>query len=396
MSTRAGVGHSLATEPAVAGRDAAMAAMASLGGRSADACLVFATAAYDQSELIGAIRRVVGAARVSGCSGEGIIVGPDSHERDHAVAVMVIASDVLRFEPFLGKGLGEDSAGLARDLGCAIQTRGAKDAIGLWVMPDGIRGDHTEFLGALRESLDIPVLGGTAADGMRFERTYQYCDDEIASDSVAAVLIRGQGSLEFAVSHGCRPIGLERTITATDGSWIREIDGEPAWSVFKEYLAGDPEDLNADGIVHLCVGKPLPEDDAAGYAPYIIRTPMHLNHQDGSLYFPGGGMEEGQAIRLTRRDPERIKASARECAERILDRQSDRKPALVVQFDCAGRGRVLFGDCAAREIVHPLQESLGTDTPWIGFHTYGEIAPVNGMPYYHNYTVVLCALYDDA
>ena len=67
-----------------------------------------------------------------------------------------------------------------------------------------------------------------------------------------------------------------------------------------------------------------------------------------------------------------------------------------MQFDCAGRGSILFGSCAAQEIVHPLQEALGDTTPWIGFHTYGEIAPINGKPYYHNYTVVLCALYDPA
>ena len=36
----------------------------------------------------------------------------------------------------------------------------------------------------------------------------------------------------------------------------------------------------------------------------------------------------------------------------------------------------------------------GATVPWIGFHTYGEIAELGGQPYYHNYTVVLCALYE--
>ena len=54
-------------------------------------------------------------------------------------------------------------------------------------MPDGVHGDCTEFLDALRDALDVPhVLGGASADGMRFERTYQYRDGEIASDAVAA------------------------------------------------------------------------------------------------------------------------------------------------------------------------------------------------------------------
>jgi len=45
-------------------------------------------------------------------------------------------------------------------------------------------------------------------------------------------------------------------------------------------------------------------------------------------------------------------------------------------------------------ILHPLQEVLGTGVPWVGVHTYGEIAPIGDRPFYHNYTVALCAVYD--
>ena len=123
---------------------------------------------------------------------------------------------------------------------------------------------------------------------------------------------------------------------------------------------------------------------------------MSLDPDNGALFFPSGGLTTGQKIRLTRRDPQRIKASARACADRILNSKPGLEPAAVFQFDCAGRGRVLFGSCAAEEIVQPLQEALGKTTPWIGFHTYGEIAPLAGSLHYHNYTVALCALYDES
>ncbi|MHC4429553.1 MAG: FIST C-terminal domain-containing protein, partial [Planctomycetota bacterium] len=216
----------------------------------------------------------------------------------------------------------------------------------------------------------------------------------VANDSISALLLKGRGSMEVAVSHGCSPIGLERVITRTDGGWVHEIDGQPAWSVFKEYLDGDPEDLNAEGIVHLCIGQPLDAEAAEEYAPYVIRTPLSLDKGTGALFFPGGGLRSDQPIQLTRRDPARIKDSARACARRILDKQPDLEPALVLQFDCAGRGCALFGAFAAEQIVRPLQETLGTTTPWLGFHTYGEIAPINEQLHYHNYTVVLCAVYD--
>jgi hypothetical protein len=78
----------------------------------------------------------------------------------------------------------------------------------------------------------------------------------------------------------------------------------------------------------------------------------------------------------------------------VLEEGRGDEPALVLQFDCAGRGQALFGSRTAEHIVHPLREVLGTKTPWIGFHTYGEIAAIGDETHYHNYTVVLCALYE--
>jgi hypothetical protein len=49
---------------------------------------------------------------------------------------------------------------------------------------------------------------------------------------------------------------------------------------------------------------------------------------------------------------------------------------------------LVFGDQTAEIAIRPLQEAIG-DVPWIGFHTYGESAPIAGEPFYHNSTVVL-------
>ena len=213
------------------------------------------------------------------------------------------------------------------------------------------------------------------------------------SGGLSALAILGPVDIEVAVSHGCTPLGSERAVTKSQGGWIHEIDGQPAWNLFKEYLGDDSEDLNAEGIVHLCLGETLRQRDT-GDNPYVIRTPMQLDKATGAMFFPGGGLTEGGTIQLTRRDPDRIRSSALECATRVGASHPGRAPDLVLQFDCAGRGRILWGGSAADEIVMPLRRVLGTAVPWIGFHTYGEIAPIAGRPYYHNYTVALCALYE--
>ena len=46
------------------------------------------------------------------------------------------------------------------------------------------------------------------------------------------------------------------------------------------------------------------------YDPFVIRTPLQLDKPTGALFFPGGGLTEGRAIQFTRRDPDKIRASA--------------------------------------------------------------------------------------
>lgn len=393
-TTRAAVGRSLLDESIDAGREAAQQALAALEGRTPKLALVFASADHEQSELIAGVRSVVPAVKLAGCSGEGIIAGSESTEAMSAVAVMLFASERIQFDTFFIPDYAVDSAAAGRQLAARVNEQ-IEDARCLCVLPDGLQGNCTAFLNALQESLvrPVPVVGGAAADAMVFQGTYQYFDDQIASGGLVAVLISGAVDIEIGVSHGCTPIGLERQVTASEGGWIKEIDHQPAWKVFKEYLGDDTEDLNADGIVHLCLGEPL-RGAPVDYDPYVIRTPMQLDKENGALFFPGGGLTEGTSVQLTRRDPDKIRQSAAECAMSVLMSRDGRAPELVLQFDCAGRGRILWGGCAADEIVAPLRKTLGATTPWIGFHTYGEIAPIGGRPYYHNYTVALCAFYE--
>jgi len=371
-------------------------ALAGLGGESPELLLVFATADFDQHRLVEGVRAEAPAAQIAGCSGEGIISHGESREQEYAVAVMAVHSDSLEFISERISNYSEDPSARGAELAVQLKAQGVEDALGLLVFPDGLTGNCTAFLRALQAGLgdSMPLLGGTSADGMRFSQTHQYDRRGVSSDSISTVLIKGAGKLEFAVSHGCAPIGVERRITEASDGWVHRIDDRPAWSVFKEYLDGDPEDLDGEGIVHLCIGEQLTGPAAESYAPYVIRTPLQLDKQRGSLFFPGGSLESGQTIRLTRRDPDRIRESARQCAHR-LTAEHGRSPSLVMQFDCAGRGQILFGQSVSNEIVTPLQEVIGPRTPWIGFHTYGEIAPIENVAYYHNYSVVLCALFDE-
>ena len=395
MGTFAAVGKSNVRRAGPAGHEAAEKALGRLPAGKADVVLVFATAGYDQAALLQGVREVTKDTPLVGCSGEGVITQEGSDEGAHAVAVMAIASDKATFQTFRVEGYSKDPGACGVAIADRVREAGERRAKVLLLFPDGLTGNCTDMLRALKQRLPFPVVvaGGTAGDMMKLQATYQYCDGVVGQDSVAAVLLGGDIEAEVVVSHGCEPLGLERTVTRSDGTRVFEIDDQPAWTVFKEYLDGDPQDLAAADVVHLCIGEQVPGLARDGHGYQVIRTPLGLDKETGSLFFPGG-LAQGVTIQMTRRDPEQIRRSAIESAETLAARRPGRKVALMFQFDCAGRGRVIFGEHATKNAVAPIQEVIGRDVPWLGFHTFGEIAQLGAAPYFHNYSVVLCALYE--
>ncbi len=391
---RAGVGHSVLRDPVAAGRQAAQGAIAALGGGSADFALVFATEGYAHEALLGAIADALPGARLSGCSAEGVIAGARSHEREHAVAVLAVRSAAVAFRPFLVESYGRDPAATGRAIAAACADPAVGPLAAVVVLPDGLRGDAGALLDALEGALpgSVPIVGGAAADAWRYERTQQFLDRRVASDAVAGFAIHGEVGVRIGVSHGCAPIGLERVITRADRGWVEEIDGRPAWQVFREYLDAEPDHLDPEGVVYLALASTV--EGPAGSRTLVVRTPSELDPERGALFFAGGGLDAGVAVRLMRRDAALVRESARACAEDLAVAAGHAAPSLVLQFDCAGRGRLLFGERTDATILDPLRSALGTDVPWIGFQTFGEIAPVGGRARYHNYTVVFCALYE--
>ena len=80
-------------------------------------------------------------------------------------------------------------------------------------------------------------------------------------------------------------------------------------------------------------------------------------------------------------------------AEEITTQLGDNPPRLVFQFDCAGRGKAFLREQQKLGLLETLQGRIGPDVPWLGFYTFGEIAPVGEHNYFHNYTVVLAVIY---
>lgn len=378
----ASVGHSVTRDTRAAAQEAWR--HCTKGGLSPQFLLVLHTAGHDPSTVLEELHALAPDAAIAGCSAEGIVSQGRADEGDHALGVLAVESDVARFTTFLVEGYVQDSVAAARTLAAAVREADRGDSVALVLLPDGLGGDCSAFLSTLWAELPshLRVVGGTAADALRMEQTHQFAGGRVASGAVAAVLVAGAVRADTAIGHGCRPIGRLLTVTDVDDSgWIRAIDGRPAWDVFRAYLDGDPQDLRADGMMHLSVSREVDGEST-------VRTPLLLRKSDGALFFPGGGMSVGTRLRMVRRDADDIRASAVRSASTLRD---GGPPSLVLQFDCCGRGKQLFGHSTVERLIAPTQAGFES-VPWIGFHTYGEIGPVADAPLFHNYTVSFLAL----
>ena len=393
-TTQSGVAVSHHRDARTAGREAAERALAAAGIDRPDFLFAFSSVGYDQEAVVGSIREATGRAPLAGCSGEGIIAQGEADETPFSVGVMVIRSDEMRFRHGLVRGL-KDSRRAGRATAEALRGAVGADARALYVYADALTFNFDGFTGALEEELGLgrhlPILGGTAGDNWEMKRTYQYCDDQIVSDGLSWVLLSGDVRVVSAVKHGCVPIGVERKVTRAEGNVIYEIDGKPVLEVLKEYLVGDEVDEWQKTIVNLCLGFKAPAE-MEDYDQYLIRFMPAKDDANGSIMI-STEVATGSSIWMTRRDQEKIAESVVRIGERIRDGAAGERPKLVLHFDCAGRGKFVLRDQQKLQLLESLQETVGRDTPWLGFYCYGEMGPVGARNYFHNYTAVVAAVY---
>jgi hypothetical protein len=395
MGTQAGIGMSQHRNPLMASREAVEMALKSGEMERPDFAFMFGTVGYNQPALVKAVREATGGAPLCGCSAEGTIAGGQADESNFSVVVMTIRSDELRFSNGIATGLKMDSAGAGLTLAKAIQPELSPDTLALFLFPDGLTVNFDRLLTGLEGHLNLdhhlPLLGGTAGENWQMTRTYQYCNEQVVSDGVAWALLSGRARLVWAVNHGCVPLGIEHKVTRSERNVIYEIDGKPALEVFDEYMnAGERADWGTVSL-NLVLGFEAPAD-MDGYDQYVIRYIPAIDDETGAVTIPTE-VSEGASIWMSWRDYEKMVAGIDRLASQIKEQLGNSRPKLVFQFDCAGRGKRMVRDHGRSQLLDRLRQQVGSDVPWLGFYTYGEICPVGERNYFHNYTAAVTAIY---
>ncbi|MEO1620587.1 MAG: FIST N-terminal domain-containing protein [Cyanobacteria bacterium J06632_3] len=395
MGTQAGVGISHHRNPHLAGQLAAELALRQADIDQPDFVLMFASVGYPQQALVQSVRKATSHAPLCGCSGEGIITNGVADESNFSVAVMVIKSDEMTFQRGFSLGLSQDPLQVGQSVGDALEAHIHPDNQALFVFADGLTFNFDKFLEGLTSQVELnqslPIFGGASADNWELSKTYQYCDDQVFSDGVTWALLSGRTQLAWAVNHGCVPIGGRKTVTRAVGNVIYEIDGKPALKVLEEYLSSDEIDNWQRTVINLCLGFKAPSH-LKSYDEYLIRFIPTKDDETASITIQTE-VDEGTGIWMTRRDHDKISRGVENMAASLQEQLAGATPKMIFQFDCCGRGNVVFRNQQKVDLLNRLQQQIGSEIPWIGLYTLGEIGPVNGSNCFHNYTAVLTAVY---
>jgi small ligand-binding sensory domain FIST len=393
MTTAAGVGLSIETDPVTAARQAARAALGKAGVDRADWGMVFATGAHRPryAALLAAVQGTLGTERIVGCSAWGVLAGGEEVEGRPAVAVMAVRSDRIEATTLLAP-IGDDQGPAAaveigRRLGGDPRAAGGEAPGALVLLPDPLALRPDLFLNALaREVPGAPAIGAAASGDPKIEGTFQFCGRNVATRSLAALALSGDLEISVGITQGCQPLGEPCRITRGGSNLILELDGRPALEVLRSRLPAPLRDSLERLGGHLFVGLP-PDPDQARIEPgeYLVRNLIGADPARGALAI-GTTIKEGQPILLVLREGQAARDDLKQVLARLSAAPARPRYRFGFYFNCAARGRSLYGmpGIDAAYISGALD-----NLPIIGFFGNAEIAPLRGANHLFTHTGVL-------
>jgi hypothetical protein len=379
-----GVGHSTAPGAGAAARESVLSA---LGGRApavGDLVLVFGSASYDVEALHRVATIEAAPATVVGCTAFAAFT-QDAQVTRGCVAAHVPAGGAS-FGVCQVERLEGDIAGSSRRAAETARGRAGErhPHSALLVLSDGLAGDQREVVRGAYEVTGsvIPLVGGTAGDDLRFERTHQFGPQGVTTNGLVAVWINSPRPLGVGVGHGWRRIGRPLLVTRAEGRVLHELDGRPAIQAYLEALEGRGDD-DAAAFAAQVMSHPLGRPTSTGR--YEI---SHVMHREGDALLMIGHVPEGSVVHLMASDEGLLLEGAQQAAREARE-QLDGPPRAALAFSCAAR-YPLLGENRAEE-ASGVSRSLG-NVPLAGFFTYGEFGRTVGPTGFHNATVSVLAL----
>jgi hypothetical protein len=318
------------------------------------------------SPFIG-IEECAGAIAGAGCqvfgastAGE-ILAGSDASPVFEQVAVcLLMDTEPSAFAVRLFHRENRSSFELGREAGAWAAGSFSRPAVLLGV--SGLTNDSEQIIRGIREHVPpgTVIAGGIAGDDNSFEQTFAFSHEGVTDDGIVLLVMDSDRMpLSSFTTSGWKGVGVDMTVTSSEGNVVRTIDGQKAVDLVSGYLNIGKEEIVATALSFpMLVRRPDGSE--------VLRTALSANFADGSLTY-AGSVPQGSKIRFSSSfGIETIETTIRE-----LNEYHAKMPAadLIVLFDCCARHQAA-GSRIADEIsaISALWKA-----PLVGFFTYGEI-----------------------
>ena len=328
--------------------------------------LFFAHPRHDFAALASSIQRRFPDAISAGCTtmGEigpegltqGAVVGIGLGPPCRAAAVMVPELCAFRFE---------DGARLASELRAQLGLERGGLVPGrhvLVTLTDGLSGMEEILVASLGASLSmVPLVGGSAADAERFQRTHVSLGGQARVGAAVVLLLEPSVPFHAFQLHHYRPTSGRVVVTRAEPKrrLVMRLNGRPAAHVLAELYGIGLDELRRGGLAELS-RHGLQFGFHVGDS-YYMRSVMTLQGDDLLL---GGAVEEGAILTVMRAgDIVQATLDGVLAAEGALGSAA----AVMLAFSCGGR----LLEAHTKGVVDQFQAAT-CRLPCAGFTTYGE------------------------
>jgi hypothetical protein len=349
---------------AEADADAFAATMAEEAGRcgAGFGYLFFSMQTFDPYELNTAMLKHAPGLEVVGCSTSGEIT-PDGIGEGHALAILlpaknftVVSTTIENIATSGMDAIAEEVDRLRRELDEKTLGKTGHDRFAMCLI-DGMSFAEEKITAALHWALDdIPLIGGSAGDDLKFEHTVLISNGKVSDGSAIVMLVSTAIPFSIFKTDNFIPTDAKFVVTASDPE-RRTVSELNATAAALEYASA--------------VGKDIASLTQSGFAshPVVVKVGGEFYcravrgiQEDGSLVF-ACAIDDGVVLTLAeaRGMVETTRTKLQEIEERLggID--------MVFGFDCAYR-RV---DAENRQVIRKMSE-LYQHNHVIGFGTYGE------------------------
>lgn len=312
----------------------------------------------------------------------------DSEVSEGGISILLLDMDKANFRILLETYSGRDLSEVTSDMTKQALTVFERPAFLLCnsiERPQDI-GVGEEIIQSISQvaGKEVTIWGGGAGDDLLFKETYVFNNATITNKGILMLVLNEDKVLvKGRAASGMKPIGTEKVITKSEGSWILEIDNQPATDLVMKYMGESlsPEDFK-DFNLKLIFLKLLREDGSS-----IIRSTLGFD-MDTKGITVSGSIKPGDKFRFTLLPDFDVLTEVSENAKQFQETEMPEADALVM-FSCIGRIDA-FGPMTSEEL-QGVQSAY--NVPMAGLFTYGEYGrATGGSNEFHNMTCCWVAL----